>query len=165
MNMDKALLTLALIGVFAFQAKGDNVESKNIIPQKQIYMPKPAQAHDTTGFDEDLEFGWDVSKWDKSRMVATDNVVLFWAPGFGDNIATAPDYIQVKENGDTVRHDMTVDLPNLLASLENFYQFFTDSLQFVKPGSKAEKYKMMVMLDYSLEGTAYGGDYDSEIGA
>ena len=24
---------------------------------------------------------------------------------------------------------------------------------------------MMVMLDYSLEGTAYGGDYDGQIGA
>ena len=27
-------------------------------------------------------------------------------------------------------------------------------------GSKCDKYRMMVMINYSLEGTAYGGDYD-----
>ena len=140
-------------------------KAADVIPQKLIYMPKPSAAHDSSKADDDVEFGWNSSKWDKSRMVATDNVVLFWAPGFGDNITTAPEYIQVRENGDTIRHDMTVDLANLLAALENFYGFFRDTLQFTKPSSKAEKYKMMVMLDYSLEGTAYGGDYDGEIGA
>lgn len=136
-----------------------------VLLQKQIYQPKPAVAHDTSGFDEDIEFGWDAEKWDKSRMISTDNIVLFWAPGFGDNIAKAPDYLEIKENGDTLRHNMKVDLPNLLSKLESFYGFFQDSLQFTKPGSKADQYKMMVMLDYSLEGTAFGGDYDSEIGA
>ena len=139
--------------------------SAEIIPQKKIYQPKPSVAHDTTGFDDEIDFGWDASKWDKARMVSTDNIVLFWAPGFGNNISAAPDLIEVKENGDTLRHDMRVDLPNLLASLEKFYTYFTDTLKFVKPGSKAEEYKMMVMLDYSLEGTAFGGDYDTEIGA
>ena len=137
----------------------------NEIPQKSIYLPKPQSAHDSSLADEDVVFGWDSSKWDKSRMVSTDNIVLFWAPGFGDNISTAPDYVEVRENGDTIRHNMKVDLPNLMAKLENFYRYFYNDLGFVKPGTKADKYKMMVMLDYSLEGTAYGGDYDSEIGA
>ena len=139
--------------------------SGEVMDQKKIYIPKPSVAHDTSGFDEDIEFGWDAEKWDKSRMVSTDNIVLFWAPAFGDNIATAPDFIQQTEKGETVRHNMKVDLPNLLSKLENFYGFFQDSLQFTKPGSKANDYKMMVMLDYSLEGTAFGGDYDQEIGA
>ncbi|MCH5223045.1 MAG: hypothetical protein J1E82_03315 [Muribaculaceae bacterium] len=138
--------------------------SGEVMDQKKIYIPKPSVAHDTSGFDEDIEFGWDAEKWDKSRMVSTDNIVLFWAPAFGDNIATAPDFIQQTEKGETVRHNMKVDLPNLLSKLENFYGFFQDSLQFTKPGSKANDYKMMVMLDYSLEGTAFGGDYDQEIG-
>jgi len=95
-------------------------------------------------------------KWSFKRMASTENVVLFWAPGFGDNIAAAPDL-----DG----HDMKVDMANLLARLEQFYRFFYHDLGFVKPGTKADRYKMMVMLDYSLEGTAYGGDYDGEIGA
>lgn len=135
------------------------------ILQKKIYQPKASSAHDSSKADEDVEFGWDSSKWDKSRMVTTDNVVLFWAPGFGDNIATAPDLLEITENGDSIRHNMKVDLPNLLSSLERFYVYFRDNLKFIKPDSKAEEYKMMVMLDYSLEGTAYGGDYDSKIGA
>lgn len=60
---------------------------------------------------------------------------------------------------------MHVDLDNLTDKLETFYTFFRDSLQFIKPGSLADKYRMMVMINYSLEGTAYGGDYDQQIGA
>lgn len=135
------------------------------LEQKNIYLPREAAAHDTSKADEEVEFGWDVEKWDPGRMVSTENIAVFWAPGFGDNVAVAPDSLQVLENGDTVHHDMKVDLPNLLASLERFYRCYRDTLKFTKPGSKADRYKMMVMLDYSLEGTAYGGDYDGEIGA
>lgn len=151
-----------LYGILALTAIA---ASASDIPQKKIYQPKPSEAHDTSGDDEEIEFGWDAEKWDKSRMISTDNIVLFWAPEFGQNLSKAPDYIQVLENGDTIRHDMTIDMPNLLEKLENFYGFFRDTLQFTKPGSKADEYKMMVMLDYSLEGTAFGGDYDTQIGA
>lgn len=33
------------------------------------------------------------------------------------------------------------------------------------PGSICDQYKMMVMVNYSLEGTAYGGTYDDFIEA
>lgn len=152
--------------IFSMIALTALATSAGVIDQKQIYQPKPSTAHDSSQADEEVEFGWNSSKWDKSRMISTDNIVLFWAPGFGDNITTAPDYIQVLENGDTIRHNMKVDLANLMEKLESFYKFFYNDLAFVKPGtSKADKYKMMVMLDYSLEGTAFGGDYDGEIGA
>ena len=54
---------------------------------------------------------------------------------------------------------------NLEEKLEHFYHYFYHTLQFAKTGSKCDKYRMMVMINYSLEGTAYGGDYDGEIGA
>lgn len=114
---------------------------------KSVYIPKDLAKEDIHASS---------SKWSTRRMAATENVVLFWAPGFGDNLAVAPPL---------EGHDMTVDMSNLLSRLENFYTFFRDSLEFTRPGSKAERYKMMAMLDYSLEGTAYGGDYDGEIGA
>lgn len=96
------------------------------------------------------------SKWSYHRMVSTPDIALFWAPGFGGNITTAPDL---------EGNNMKVDLANLLDKLQKFYKFFYNDLKFVKPGTKADRYKMMVMLDYSLEGTAYGGDYDGQIGA
>lgn len=114
---------------------------------KSIYLPKEIADNDFTKPE---------SKWSFSRMVSTDNIVLFWAPGFGGNIATAPDL---------EGHNMKVDLPNLIDKLETFYRFFYNDLKFLKPGTKADRHKMMVILDYSLEGTAYGGTYDNEIGA
>ena len=47
---------------------------------------------------------------------------------------------------------MAVDLENLKYQLERFYLFYRDSLKFVKPGSQSEKYRMMSMIQYSLEG-------------
>ena len=115
--------------------------------QKEIYIPRDLRG---------VPFDSDTAQWSYSRMAQTDNVVVFWEKGFGTDLAAAPPL-----DG----QDMTVDLPNLLDKLEHFYVFFRDSLHFVLPGSKSERWKMLVMLNYSLEGTAYGGDYDLEIGA
>lgn len=76
--------------------------------------------------------------------------------GFGDNLSDPP---QLEG------HSMKVNLKNLEEKLEHFYHYFYHTLQFAKTGSKCDKYRMMVMINYSLEGTAYGGDYDGEIGA
>lgn len=123
---------------------GDNIVTHK---GKEIYIPNDLR---------EMDLNDPSSKWSFSRMIETPNCVLFWAPGFGDNIADAPDL---------EGHNMKVDLANLMASIEKFYNFYYNDLKFVKKGTKADKYKMMVMLDYSLEGTAYGGDYDSTIGA
>ena len=114
---------------------------------KQIYIPEDLKNNDFTD---------DNSEWSYYRMAYTDNIVIFWQKGFGHDLASPP---QLEG------HDMSVDLDNLMQKLEYFYAFYRDKLKFVLPGSKSEKYRMMVMLNYSLEGTAYGGDYDNEIGA
>ena len=114
---------------------------------KQIFIPEDLKNNDFTD---------DNSEWSYYRMAYTDNIVVFWQKGFGHDLSNPP---QLEG------HDMSVDLDNLLERLEYFYTFYRDKLKFVLPGSKSEKYRMMVMLNYSLEGTAYGGDYDGEIGA
>lgn len=116
-------------------------------PGKAIYIPKDLQEMDM----QDPE-----SKWSFHRMDYTDNFVIFWEKGFGNDLANPPQ-LEGKE--------MRVDLANLKEKLERFYTYFRDTLQFSKAGSKCDKYRMMVMINYSLDGTAYGGDYDSEIGA
>ncbi len=143
MNMRNLTLTALAIIFLAISGVADAGEYKG----KSIYLPKEIADNDFTNPD---------SKWNFSRMASTDNIVLFWAPGFGGNISTAPD-LEGK--------NMKVDLANLLDKLETFYRFFYNDLKFLKPGTKADRHKMMVMLDYSLEGTAYGGTYDNEIGA
>ncbi len=114
---------------------------------KEIYIPKDLRQNDFTDPQ---------SKWSYARMACTDDVVIFWEKPFGDDPAKAPDL---------EGHNMKVDIPNLLRRIGTFYNYFKDELKFVLPGSKSEKYRMMVMLNYSLEGTAYGGDYDETIGA
>ena len=115
--------------------------------EKEIYIPEELR---------DNDFNDPESKWSYARMAQTPNVVCFWEKGFGPDLSKAPDL-----DG----HKMTVDLPNLLSRIEYFYQVYRDMMCFTLPGSKADKYKMMVMLNYSLEGTAYGGCYDNFIGA
>lgn len=114
---------------------------------KEIYIPKELRDNDFTNKESD---------WSYYRMACTPNVVCFWEKGFGDDLSKAPDL-----DG----HPMTVDLDNLLSRVEYFYNVYRDMMGFLRRGSKAEKYRMMVMLKYSLEGTAYGGCYDDTIGA
>lgn len=115
--------------------------------EKEIYIPKDLQGMDLN--DPESEYCYE-------RMALTDNFAIFWEKGFGNDLATAPEL---------EGQDMTIDLENLKTKLETFYDYFYNDLGFAKKGSKADKYRMLVMLRYSLEGTAYGGDYDGEIGA
>lgn len=115
--------------------------------QKQVFLPDSIRCYDLND---------DNSRWSWQRSAQTDNLVFFWEKGFGNDLSNPP-----MLNG----QPMKVDLENLKQRLEEFYAYFRDTLRFTLPGSKADKYKMMVMLNYSLEGTAYGGTYDDFIGA
>ena len=117
------------------------------ITGKQIYIPQELRAND---------FSNPQSQWSYHNAALTDNLVIFWENKFGPDLLAAPPL-----DG----NDMTVDIELLKDKLEQFYTFFRDTLQFTLPGSKADSLRMMVMLNYSLEGTAYGGDYDQVIGA
>lgn len=131
---------LLVMLMLAFSANAINITGK------QIYVPKELQ---------NMNLNDTASEWCYSRMTLTPNIAIFWEKGFGD--MTNPPALD--------GHKMDVNLSNLKSKLESFYTFFKDTLQFIKPGSNADKYRMMTMLRYSLEGTAYGGDYDSIIGA
>jgi hypothetical protein len=115
--------------------------------QKRIFIPDSLKPYDLNS---------DTSRWCWKHSVQTPDLVFFWEKGFGDDPAKAPQL-----DG----HPMTFDLPNLQKRVQSFYTFFRDTLKFSLPGSKADRYKMMVMINYSLDGTAYGGTYDNFIGA
>lgn len=114
---------------------------------KQVYIPSELQGMDLNDTASDYCF---------QRSVSTPDIIVFWEKGFGSDVSEAPDY---KGNR------MTANLDNLLTQSQYFYDFFKDSLRFITPGSAADSLKMMIMLRYDDEGTAYGGDYDEKIGA
>lgn len=115
--------------------------------QKLIFLPDSLKPYD---------FNDDNARWCWRRSAQTQNVVYFWEKPFGDNTQNPPSL---------EGHPMKFDLGNLQTQVERFYHFFRDTLKFSLPGSICDKYKMMVMINYSLEGTAYGGSYDDFIGA
>ena len=115
--------------------------------QKKIYIPE-----DLRGMDLQA----DSSKWSFKRSIETDDLIFMWERGFGSDTANPP-MLDGKP--------MAFDLENLKNRVQSFYLFFRDTLAFTQPGSKADQYKMMVMVMYSLDGTAYGGTYDNFIGA
>ena len=98
----------------------------------------------------------DTSQWSFKRSIETDDLILMWERGFGSDTSNPP-MLEGKP--------MSFNLTNLRDRVQEFYHFFRDTLAFSLPGSKADKYKMMVMVNYSLDGTAYGGTYDNFIGA
>lgn len=139
------ILLLVQADLLAQEAKAD---CGYVLPEgKEIYIPK--ELHDN-------DFTSEESNWSYHRMACTPNVVCFWEKGFGKDLSKAPDLDS---------HRMTVDLDNLLSRVEYFYNVYRDMMGFLLPGSNADRYRMMVMLKYSLEGTAYGGSYDDVIGA
>jgi hypothetical protein len=143
----KKLITI-IIGLLWCSLAGAQEQPGYTLPTgKEIYIPEELRGNDFANKD---------SKWSYYRMACTPNVVCFWEKGFGDDLSKAPDL-----DG----HPMTVDLDNLLSRVEYFYNVYRDMMGFLLPDSKAGKYRMMVMLNYSLEGTAYGGCYDNTIGA
>lgn len=138
------LLFLSVLSLFPTSVQGQALTPP---PGKTIYIPEDLR---------DNDFSNPESQWSWSRMAYTDNIIVLWEKGFGNDLNNPPSLEGT---------DMSVDIDNLLSKLEYFYSFYKDELKFVLPGSKSEQYRMMVMLNYSLEGTAYGGTYDNEIGA
>lgn len=115
--------------------------------QKLIFMPDSLKPYN---LDDDN------ARWCWRHSSQTQNLVFFWEKGFGDDTQNPP-MLDGKP--------MKFDIGNLQTKVERFYHFFRDTLKFSLPGSICDKYKMMVMVNYSLEGTAYGGTYDDFIGA
>ena len=126
---------------------------------KRIYIPEDLRKMDLQA---------DTSQWSFNRSAQTDDLIFMWERGFGQDVSNPP-LLDGKP--------MAFNLNNLMDCVQSFYTFFRDTLAFIpsadasptrslsKPGSKCDRYKMMVMVTYSLDGTAYGGTYDNFIGA
>ena len=114
---------------------------------KDVYIPADLRS---------MNLEADSSQWCWKRAAETRDLIFMWERGFGHDLQDAP-LLEGKP--------MNVNLSVLMERVQSFYTFFRDTLGWGTPSSKANRYKMMVMLNYSLDGTAYGGAYDDFIGA
>ena len=115
--------------------------------QKRIYIPEDLRG---------MNLESDTSKWCWKRSAETRDCIFMWERGFGNDLQDPP-----RLEGKPMAFNLSV----LMERVQSFYTFFHDTLHFTLPGSKADSYKMMVMVQYSLDGTAYGGTYDNFIGS
>ncbi|MCK9159538.1 MAG: DUF6055 domain-containing protein [Bacteroidaceae bacterium] len=141
------------VNVFACSNRNDPTESKQpetpstyILPSgKAIYIPQDLINNDFTKED---------SQWSYYRMAYSDNFVVFWEKGFGDDPSTTP------------KQNMQVNIQDLLKKAELFYGVNVNKLKFVIPGqSNTDKFRMMIFLKYQTEWLATGSGYDDVIGA
>ena len=122
--------------------------------QKKIYIPQEwrQQRSDTLLYaesDPDNKY-----TWSKSRSKETDNVIVFWDKYYGDKSPSQTSGFY------------HVDIDDLLAKCEAFFDLEINQLGFVDPtSSNLSKYKVMVLMNHTQEWTCYGGGYDYQVSA
>lgn len=113
--------------------------------QKEVYIPSSIT-------NENMDLNDPNSQWCYCRSMETENIVVFWEPGFGGNPSTASG-------------DYQVDVEELLAVAEESYAVYLDSLKFAVEGSSVtDDYKLMIFLVHSTEWAAYGSGEDNLVG-
>lgn len=119
--------------------------SLSLFAQKEVYIPSFITRENTDLNDPN-------SQWCYCRSLETENFIIFWEPGFGNDPSTATGTYQV-------------DIDHLGQVAEKCFRTYTDSLKFAIPGSSVtDRYKVMIFLLYSTEWAAYGSGQDNLVG-
>jgi len=132
-------ISLALIFVNLFVAS---------ITAKELYLPARIW-----NVPENNNFDSDTSEFNFRHMKQTENLAIFWSSKFGtDPMANTIE--KERFNPDEI-----------LKEGERIYKYYVDSLKFVEKGrSITDKYKCLIFIINSNEGTAYGGGDENKVG-
>ena len=113
---------------------------------KDIYLPRFFS-------QQGIDFESASAKWSRTRMDSTENWIILWESGFGNDPSTAPSPFKV-------------NMKQLKEVLEKSYDVNLNTLKMVEKGaSKTDQYKMIVFLTYTETWAAYGSGYDDVIGS
>lgn len=125
--------------------------------QKTVYIPQEWRNRTDTLIYKESDPD-NMYTWSKSRSVESDNVIIFWDKNYGN-----------RKPHELAKSDWNyVDIPDLLAKCESFFDLEINQLGFVDPEtSNLSKYKVMVLMNYSKPGdwACYGGGYDFMVSA
>ncbi len=121
--------------------------------QKTVYIPQ--QTLKDEGYDPSTTRNNLNVPWCRYRSRESDNIIVFWAAGYGNN----------DPNSTAVPAEFRVDVDDMLAKLETFYDLNVNRLGFADlNNSNLSRYKMIICLYYTTEWMAYGGGFDDVIG-
>lgn len=98
------------------------------------------------------------STWYFGRSRQSEHFIVFWGKGYDEYGFVTP-----STHPDPVYR---VDIDDLLAKAEEFWDMNVEILKFITPGnSKTDRHKMMIFLLYQPDWLATGAGYDNTIGA
>jgi len=145
MRLNKIILPL--LSVIAL-ANADSVieqDGKYLLKRgnKQFYVPIKLR---NNNFDNNS------SNWSFTRSKSSDDFIVFWEPGFGND----PRYAQ---------GNLRFDVDDLLTKAEKFFDYYKNTLKFIEGSSQTDKYKMSIWIKYQTEWLATGAGYDDVVGA
>lgn len=110
--------------------------------QKEIYVPWSLRNND---------FNDQASNWCYARSRESENFVVFWEAGFGNNMENA-------------MGDYAVNISEILEIAERSFIVYADTLGFITRGaSTTDRYKVIIFLYYTTEWTANGSGHDDKV--
>lgn len=119
--------------------------SLTVSAQKEVYVPK--------SISRSMDLNSTSSQWCYARSRESDNVVVFWERGFGNDPSSASG-------------NYKVNMTTLIDVAEKTYAYYLDTLKFaIKGSSVTDRYKLIIFLLYSTEWTANGSGEDDLVGS
>ncbi len=131
------------------------LSEKDVPNLDKIYIPLEFRSFDMFRSD---------SKWSFCRSRQSEHFIVFWDIKYGSHGTTTPTECKSRA-GKTL---MKVDIDDLLARAEEFYDLNVNKLKFADTGkglSVLDKYKMEIFIIWQEEWLATGSGYDNTIGA
>lgn len=99
------------------------------------------------------DFKNDTSEYCFKRMKESKNMAVFWARKYGNDPLANPDL--------TLRFSPD----NILNEGERIYEYYVNNLKFVEKGNSiTDKYKCLIFIINSKNGTAFGGGEENKVG-
>jgi hypothetical protein len=119
------------------------------IDVSRIYIPQELRS---------MDLNKSSSTWYFGRSRQSEHFIVFWGKGYDEyGFVTPTNYPDPAYR---------VDIDDLLAKAEQFWNMNVNTLKFLTPGnSKTDSYKMMIFLLYQTDWLATGAGYDNTIGA
>ena len=114
---------------------------------KTVYIPSTWVYNSST--QEYTEGGNSDLQWSYNRSKQSDNCIVFWQKGFGTNPKTG---------------SLTFDPDAVLSVAEQCYAKNVTTLGF-SCSNMLNKYKLMILVNYTTDWVCYGGGYDFEVSA
>lgn len=152
---------------------GANTKKFTVTQKCKCLIISESDVKDLDRYYKPLEFGFDMfrsdSKWSWCRSKQSEHVVVFWDKEYGEyglygSRMGVPDTSPSTASSSKMR----VDIDDLLAKAEQFYEMNTKTLKFTQPGtgkSVLDDYKFEIYILYQSEWLATGSGYDNVIGA